>query len=343
MTESSPEDVSGDSSPAEAVNEATPAGAAPEKSALDAVEEALSKGVDAESPSATSNRSEETDPQPDGVEKAPEDDNGEISDEEKRQMSPRAQERIRDLAAQKNAARAEVERLTAEMEPVRAKAANFEALTSYLTENGISAKEANNALEITRLIKGHDYGRALEIVAPIYGELVRRTGGVLDNDLREDVRLGHITVERAQEIQRGRASELTAREREQNRAAREEQSRQTAEQRRYAGFVDEVARDADAWAKEKADSDPDWNQKADLVAAQVNVIITAEGFPKSKAEARKISERALAEVEKRIGAFRPKPTAINPARHTGSASARDLPPPKTALEALERGLQQARG
>lgn len=343
MPDSSSEaDVTLDSSTSTAVVETASTTVTPETteptSVLDAVEAALKNdGVEAGSPPAA-NRSEEADPKPTGDTPA-KDDSGDLSEEDKKQFSPRAQERIRDLATQKNELRGQVEQLTSQLEPLQAKASNFDTLTGYLSEHNISAKEANNALEITRLIKGGDYDTAMKIVAPIYQELAKKTGGVLDSDLREDVRLGHIPLARAQEIQRGRVVETNTREREQVRTETEQRRDEDARKQQITEHVTTVAKAADDWAKGKAASDPDWNQKVDLVAAQVNVMISRDGFPKSVAEATAINEKALAEVEKRIGAFRPAPKPINPARPQGSPSARDLPAPKTALEALERGLQ----
>lgn len=308
-------------------------------SVLDAVEAALKPdGVEAGSPPAETGQTKPK-TEPNGSEPAK--DENDVSEEEMKTFSPNAQARIRDLAAQKNELRSTVENMTAEMEPLKAKARSFETLTGYLVKHGIDAREANNALEITRLIKGQDYDRALQIVAPIYQELAKRTGGVLDTDLQEDVRLGHIPLARAKEIQRGRAVEATTNEREQSRAKADERNQQESEQQALVTHVHTMAQAADDWAKTKADADPDWNQKQDLVAAQVNLIVSREGFPKTKAALTDINERALKSVEEKLKPLLPRMKAIDPARPTGSASPRDLPAPKTALEALERGLEQA--
>lgn len=342
MPDSSSADVMLESSTSDAVvNEAasTPVIESTEPtSVLDAVEAALkTDGVEAGPPPAEQ-RSDKANPDPNGSEPAAKDENGDLSEDEKKTFSPRAQERIRDLAAQKNELRTEIETLRTEFEPLKAKASSFDTLTGYLTENNISATEANNALEITRLIKGQNYEQAYQIVLPIMQELNKRVGGVLDPDLQNDVRLGHVPLERAREIQKGRALEANTRERDQSRTEAEQKRQEQSQRQGFEQHVSTVAKAADDWAKEKAGADPDWNQKAELVAAQVNVLITRDGFPKSVAEALKVSEKALETVEASLGKFRPKPQPINQHRPTGSASARDLPAPTTALEALERGL-----
>ena len=339
MTESSSADGMPESSPETEVvvtAESTPAIPESTPSALDAVEAALNPdGVTAESRPAE-NRSEEAKAEPDGSEAKVEGDD--IPVEEMKQFSPRAQERIRDLAAQKNDLRGQIDKLTGDIAPLQEKAQNFDTLSGYLVEHGISAKEANNALEITRLIKTKDYGRALEVIGPMYEELRRVTGGVLDKDLQQDVRLGHLPQARALEIQKGRASQAVNTEREQDRVAREERQRQEGAQRQQAEFVGSVAKAADDWAKQQAESDPDWNQKSDLVADALASIIAKEGFPKSAAEGVEQSKKALAEVEKRISRFAPKPKPIARQQQPGNASPSQPPAPKSALEAINFAL-----
>lgn len=310
----------------------------PASSVLDAVEAALNTdGVTAESRSAE-NRSDETQAKPDGSDPAAKSEDDSIPEQEMKDYSPRAQERIRDLAAQKNELRTQIETLKGDLEPLQTKAQNFDTLSGYLVENGISAKEANNALEITRLIKTKDYGRALEIMEPMVAELRRSTGGVLDPDLQNDVRLGHLPQARAFEIQKSRASETVNTEREQDRAAREDQKRQDDARQQQTAFVGSVARAADDWAKQQAETDPDWNQKSDLVADALGTIIAKEGFPKSTKDAVELSKRALAEVEKRIARIAPKPKHIARPQQPGGASPSQPAEPKSALEAINMAL-----
>lgn len=340
MPESSSADVmSASSTDTEIVDtpvDSASANTSPAPSVLDAVEAALkTDGVEAESRSAE-NRSEEAKTEPNGSDPAK--DESEVPEEELKQFSPRAQERIRDLAAQKNDLRGQIETLTGEIEPLKAKAQNFDTLSGYLSENGISAKEANNALEITRLIKTKDYDRALQVMGPMYEELRRLTGGVLDQDLQQDVRLGHLPQARALEIQKSRATSTVNAEREQDRAKREGEQRQQSEQRQQAEFVGSVAQAADDWAKEQADSDPDWNQKQDLVADALAAIIAREGFPKSIAAGLEQSKRALEEVNKRVSRFQPKPKPIARQPQPGNASPSQPQAPKSALEAINLAL-----
>jgi hypothetical protein len=169
-------------------------------------------------------------------------------------------------------------------------------------------------------------------------ELRKVTGGVLDPDLQQDVRLGHLPQARAFEIQKSRASETVNTEREQDRVAREDQKREQDAVAQQRAHVDEVAKAADDWAKQQAESDPDWNQKSQLVADALGTIIAKEGFPKSAAAGVEQSQRALAEVEKRISSFRPKPKPIQRQMQPGNASPSQPPAPKTALDAINLAL-----
>lgn len=338
MSDSSADDVEAASSAAPSVvNEAASTPAAEDTpSVLDAVEAALKQGVEAGPPPA-GNRSENAEATP----ATPEQEGAaEISEEEIKQYSPNAQSRIRELAALKNDLQSQLGELRGEVDTLKGDADSFRKFNGYLNEHGISVREANNAIEITRLIKSHDYERAFQVVTPIFKELARRTGNVLDPDLVEDVKLGKTPEERAREIQRLRMSEAVSKTRDQERVQREEQSQKTREAENWKGHVTTVATATDNWAKQKAESDPDWNQKQDLVANAVGVLVQREGFPKTVEGAIEISERALKQVEDSLRKFVPRPRSITPPpRATGPASPGNEPPPKTALEAVERALR----
>lgn len=321
------------STPAPVVTQAEPTPAAKEpKSVLDAVTEALKpdKGVDAASPAAA-NRSS-TDEVKTQDKPSAEGGKDELSDEEKKTFSEGAQKRIRELVTTKNT-------LITERDGFKGKADNFDKMTGFLTRHGISSEEANNSLEITRLIKAGDYTKARDVMAPIWAELQKRAGDVLDKDLQEEVRLGQTPLERAQETQRLRASQ-----------AQTETQRQTAERRQadeqqksaWKAHVDTVSKAADDWAKTQAGSDPDWEKKAPLVAEIVELELHRrgrEGFGQmTPKDAVAISDRALAEVNKRWGSLRPAPQEVRPNLGNGRSSTHTETKPKTALEAVNQAL-----
>lgn len=304
-------------------------------SILDAVTKALAAdkpGVDAAAPTAATDRPKDgtgTQDKPSEGAEPPD-----LSPEEMKQVSAKTQERMRWLAAQKNELTAKAEAVTREIETFKPKAEQHDQLVGYLTRNGITSDEANNSLEVTRLIKGGDYTKALGLLEPIYREVQKRAGEVLPPDLQEDVRLGHMPHERALELSRARAAEATNRERTQ---VSEERQRTEGQQAAWTSHVGAVAKAADDWATAKASSDPDWDKKSPEITELVKLDILENGFPKSKEDAIQRSEKAVRTVEARWKALRGTPQEI---RVTGGRgpSARAEAPPKTALEAIDRVL-----
>lgn len=307
---------------------AEPTPAKEPSSVLDAVTAALSpdKGVDAATPAAT-NRSPEgdTDPNKPSSEGEP----AELSDEEMKRLHPKTQERMRFLSTQ----RAEMQTQLVELKP---KAEGYDRLTGFLSQNGISSDEANNALELTRLIKAGNYVDAKKLLDPIYTELQKRSGDVLDKDLQEEVRLGQMPHERALELQRARAVDASRRTQDQIAEDRRKANETTTQ---WQGHVATVATAADNWAKDQAKSDPDWALKADDVATLVELDLRKNGFPKTTAEAIERSKAALETVNKRLARVRPAPVEIKPTLGNGSrSSTTSSAKPKNSLEAINQAL-----
>lgn len=297
-------------------------------SVLDAVTAALSpdKGVDAASPAAV-NRSPTGEPEPKDPSSSTEP--AELSEAELKSLAPKTQERMRFLANER------VE-LREQLDTIKPKAESYDKLTGYLAQNGISSDEANNSLEVTRLIKNGQYQPALKLLAPIYQELQKRAGEVLDPDLQEEVRLGTTPHERALELQRARAE--TAARRQQDGAA-EERRKSEESSNAWQSHVDTISKAADNWAKGKAGGDPDWDKKADEVAQLVELDLRKNGFPKTVEDAVKRSDAALEQVNKRWNSRRPAPVEIRPNVGNGSrASTSGDTKPKSALDAVNIAL-----
>jgi hypothetical protein len=307
-------------------------------SAFDAVVRALEKpvdkpGVEAEAPTAANRSSKDgTEPKntpPEAVEPA------DISENEMKRLSAKTQERVRWLAAQKTELTGKLETASQERDTFKPRAENYDKLTGYLTRNGINSDEANNSLELTRIIKSGDYPTALKMLTPIYQEIQKRAGEVLEPDLQEDVRLGHVPHERALELQRLRATDAAARERGQR---QETQNREQQAQQTNATFVQTVAKAADDWAKAKAGSDPDWDKKQSEVAEIVELDLRRNGFPKTTQEAIQRSEKALESVNARWKRLRGAQQAITATVGNGRSSARTNELPKSAMDAVNRAL-----
>lgn len=318
-----------------AAEESSTSGEGVEKaSVLESVEAALGQGSEA-SPASEDGKEKETSGTDESGDGAKEGDGKlpELSEEEINSYPPNSQRRIRELVAERNDAQQKVD----DLEALRPRAEQMDRITTYMRDNNIEPSEVDNALAITALINGGDYAKALETLTPIYREIAEKAGEILPDDLKEDVRLGRITEERARELNRARAkdqatTEQTERDRERNEAA--EHERQVTEQ------VNTAATSVDEWAKGKAGSDPDWSLKQQLVADEIELVLRRGGwdnYPKNKQEAIQVAEKALETVEGRLKTLKPKPEQHRaPTGQFASPHAKSKP--KTVMDAVDQAL-----
>lgn len=318
------QDVSAESSAAEGVKE----------SMLDAVTAAIKPTEAAPTSEGTGEDTHDAEPEKDGGgdgEGKSEQDEAELSEDERKLLSPRAQRRFRELATGKS----EAERQVKELSP---KAEQLDKIVTHLRTHGIAPQEFDNAIEITRLVK-HDPDKAFEIVGQLFQSLAQRTGKSIPPELLDRVQNGEMAEDAARELSQARAREAERQRTESERREREERDNQ---ERAWKERVDTVTAASEQWAKQKASSDPDWNLKQQDVADQVQLELSRggpEGYPKDANEVVALAERALKKVEDRIRAYRPKPQEHRP--NTGqAASPRAQPEPKTFLEAVQMAVAQ---
>lgn len=261
------------------------------------------------------------------------------TDEELKTYSANAQDRIRELVSRRKEVESRVAELEGEAETLRPQAEQTARLNEFLQRNRIGPDEFQNVVGIAALIQTGQYDKALEIVTPIYRQLLDVSGNILPADLQEEVRLGYITEKRAHELQRERATARNAQDRETRAAedtARQRQDRQNAE------LVDTLAKTGDAWHTEKATSDPDWSLKQDLVTDQVETALhrlkaTPDQIPRTEADVRKFLDEQLRIVENRLKPF--KPTPQNVRSNTGKpASQASRPKPESYMDAINQAL-----
>lgn len=292
-----------------------------ETSMLDAVESALA------SPEASSTSSEqdpdvsEGDGEPDAEANA--DAEGEPETGEDPEFTDKANKRIRQLAAEKNELRAEIE-------PLKEKAGRFDAITSFMETNGLEPQDVDNGFEIMALLKNGDMRTAYQRLAPIMDYVSQAVGATLPKDLQEQVQLGYITPENAQQLAQSRYSAQANAERAQR--VTEQAQRQAQEQQR-----EQLAKAAitavDNWYDTKAAKDPDWKLKENRVVDLVKLHCLEKGLPNSAEAAVEIAENALKQVEADIRRFRPKPEQITPtAGRTSNPAAK--PEPESMLDVV---------
>lgn len=253
-------------------------------------------------------------------------------------LSPKAQNRYRELVSQRKEADERAQAVEAELKP---KAEKLDVILTYMERHRIEPQEFDNALEVTRLVKSGDFQKALEVLTPIYREVADRAGRILPADLQERVRLGYITKEDAEKLHQAstRAKNLESQTSEERQRNAEEAANREAQ--RVVGLTTQTA---DDWAKAKASSDPDWHLKADAVAKEVELDLMRRQaardpnwFPQTAKEVVERAEAALKVVEAQFKRIAPRPRAKTVA--TGQpASPRSAAAPKTLLDAVKGAL-----
>ncbi len=296
---------------------------------LDAVEAALAPK--AESPTATNSDQAE---QPDSDAAKPEGEavDEELSADELKALSWKAQQRFRKLASAAKAKDGEIAGL-------KTKADEHDRMVTAVTKAGLDGKELDELVELGSVIK-KDPVLALQRLMPLVQALEQVAGKVLPADLQEEVRLGYISEPRARELAESRAQAHLAKQ-SQERMQRDDEA--AKKQREINDRVNSSVSAVEAWEKQQASSDPDWPSKRQLVAEQVELMIGREAqrrgepyFPDVQ-ECVKLSKDALKIVQDRIAKLKPRPTEVRPPVNPG-ASARGKAAPATMLDAINSAL-----
>lgn len=226
--------------------------------------------------------------------------------------------------------------LSGEVERLKPDADLAQKIMGYLDTNGIQPEELDNTLALTALIKRGDYEAALKVLDPIHRELLNRTGEILPADLQEKVRLGHMTRAVATELHKSRVKAQNAENREKQTTAKTAADRET---QAHQTMVRTAASATSEWERAQAAADPDWHQKQDLVAEQVELELRRlgpAGYPKTPQDAVGIAEKAKKAVEERLKKLAPKPQARQ--MPTGLTSPRAKAQPKSLMEAVNAAL-----
>lgn len=298
------------------------------------LDEAINSALGEESDEEAAPASGEQDPQEPASE-APEED--ELSEEEKKHFSERAQSRFRDLVAAKKSAEGKATEFQQELDSLKPKAEQMDQLVGYMREHEISPEHLNNALGLTSLINSGQYDKAIPALENLLAQVRGWAGDVLPPDLQERVRLGYLTEADAKDLNRARTSEKNVRERS------ERDRQKAAEERRQSEIqtaVTQAVTTADQWAKEQAASDPDWNLKRDHVTQRMELELRRlgpEGYPRTPEAARTLLGKVKEEVEAGLKKFRPAPKAIQTATG-GNVSPRSKAKPESLMDAVNGAL-----
>lgn len=299
-----------------------------------ALEPKAEKTPASDEPGSKSEEDPAKDAKKDGAEAGTESDD--LTEDELAQVSKKTRKRIETLVRE----RTDRDRQIVELQP---KAEQFEKITRFVDDAGLSKDEVNQGFAIMADLKTRP-DQAYERLKPIMKQLAAMFGeGDLPDDLQQDVNFGRITEARARELVVARSRSTISNETLQR---TEDQQRQQREAADHKANVDDVSNAVSDWERSKEKSDPSWKLKQPRVMELVELEIVRrqrtkpEYFP-TKAEALEFSKAALEKVEKEFKSLAPRPKAINASPDAGST--RSTAAPKTMLEAARVGLANAAG
>lgn len=315
----------------EAINAAFEAVAKPESEpdpAAEAVDKPESEAADEDGEGADTSGEASASEDEDG------DQGGELPDpteDEMEAMRPSVQKRIKQLLAQRNAARTEVETYQPD-------AQRYHAIRRYMDENSLQDAEVAELFQIGAALKSGDPQRLsqfLDRVQPLVQMALEATGRAVPADLNEQVESGEITEEAARELALHRHAAAQAQ-------AQAERAR--AEAAQVAGTASEAAMtDAvRAWTARIAPSDPDFGLKTAAMKRIAQGIVAERGRPTSPEAAVQIAQDAYKEATELLGAAaprqkakpRPTPSASMSPGRTGVA-----PAPQSIADVVDAGLR----
>jgi hypothetical protein len=302
---------------------------APAGTMLDAVQAALEPKAASPAPKEPG-QADEADPNAKPAD-AEAEESDELSPEEAKALSWKAQQRFKTLAGKVKAKDGEI----ADLKP---KAEGYDKMLGAIERAGISPEELDELVQVGGWMRQAPE-KARERLLQVLDARDNVLGERLSPELQEQVRLGYLTEQHARELSRSRAGARLSTQRAEELAAQQKAEREAAERKT---LVDSSIQAAERWDQQQAEKDPDWHLKRKEVADLVELELTREArksgkpyFPTAE-ETVKLSNAALKAVNERLSRFKPRPTEIRPT--TSSASTRSKPAPKSTLDAINNAL-----
>lgn len=265
---------------------------------------------------------------PDGA-KAPEaetelDLKSDPTEEELKHYSQKANERIRNLVEQRNAA------------TERAKV--VEPILDFLQKNDIPGQDLDIMLDLTARLRHGDFAGFLNGIRPYVNLAMQYTGQQLPADLQQQVNQGYVSPEIARELAQQRVQNQfhQGRARQQQTASRQNEAQLRAQL---------VRRTVVDWERQTRANDPDYDLKADVVRRTAQALMQENGAPQTPEQALQVVKAAYEEVNGQMKRFRPQPkaTARNPVSTGQQGGSAPVAEPKSMMEAAMQALQASRG
>lgn len=255
----------------------------------------------------------------------PEKGSDDLSEEDLSQFKPKAQKRVRRLLQERDAYRADAERIR--------------VLDNFMDQHGLEPQDVKQLLEAGALLRRGDYEAFLRHVDPLTQTAQEALGQRLPQDIQEMLDNGEITENAAQELTRSR---FAARRHQ----AAAERSQRTVQEQRQQG---ETQRRAEAmrtaigtWEARTRAADPDYDAKADTVQRVVQGLVVQRGRPANEQDALAMVKEAYDTVSGLVTRAKPQVRPTRPTPTGGTSTRPASAEPKTLEEAAYLGLRQAR-
>ena len=301
---------------------------------LDAINKAVSGQQGEQSPGSEEGRDTEAgEAEGESEKKAdePEEDLGDVTEEELSRYKPRTARRIRGLLGQIQ----ERDSRLADLEP---KAQQFEQITSYVQNAGLDRDEVNAGFEIMRAMK-QEPARAWEMLQPYIATLRNLVGEELPQELQQQVQQGILPEDAARQMARLQAGQRLAQEQAQR-------ARQAAEQRQQQEAVrsaqQQAAQAVTQWERDWSQQDPDYRAKVGLVQEKIELafhrFVNQNRRPPNAEEAVTMARTAREQVDGELKRFQPKKPEIKPV--TGQTAGQpSRPKPQTMKDVVDMALE----
>lgn len=267
------------------------------------------------------------------------DDDAELEDpteEELGQFKPQVRRRVKQLLSQRSMARAEA----AELQP---DAGRYRSLQKYMSENDLGDTEFADLLIAGADLKSGEPQRLqsfLDRVLPLVQQALVATGQMVPSDLTEQVESGEMTEDAALAIARSKATAAAAQQRAEK-AERNQTAYETAQAN--ANVQQTVLSAVDRWRLKTRQSDPDFDQKQDVMTTYAQALVAQRGPARTSEEAVAYSQEVYEQVNRLFERARPARKATRPTPAPGTSTPRSSPTaePASLEDVIRQSLAQA--
>lgn len=228
------------------------------------------------------------------------------------------------------------------------RADQYDKITTFCRDHGVSGAEAAEAITIMAAIKT-DPRRALEALAPVVDQLRTALGETLPADLKGEVESGAISEDRAKELARARADKALADKRAEGASKRADEvstrERETAEASRRAETAKACEAAVNAEEDKTRKTDLAYATKQPFIRSRMRELIAeaqAAGQPITTEKAVEIYRDALKHVTDNLkGLVRSQRPAVRHVPSGNSSPSSAASAPKTMFDAVKQSLNAA--